>query len=323
MKCISTLAIVLVAAGCASPAPLRFGLFSDLAYRPQEEPLLENVFDDLNRARLDFVVHLGDLGAPTYGSCTNELWAKRRARFEASVHPLVYTPGDNEWTDCHEGNKITGFDPLERLASLREFFFAAEGSMGRRTIPLVRQSTDPAFARYRENARWSAGGVTFITLHVVGSNNGLGISSALDDEHADRMRANVAWLAAGFAAAKAAGSRAVMVLQQANIFPEVTPFPGKTGSGTAAVREALEREVLAFGKPVVLAHGDSHYFRVDKPLGRRFGVASIANFTRVETFGSATHHWVEVTVERDDPNIFTFRPRIVEANVSPPSRRSP
>ena len=43
---------------------------------------------------------------------------------------------------------------------------------------------------------------------------------------------------------------------------------------------ALEKETLAFGKPVVYVHGDSHIFRVDKPLfgstSRRF----IENFTQ-------------------------------------------
>ena len=29
---------------------------------------------------------------------------------------------------------------------------------------------------------------------------------------------------------------------------------------------ALEKETVAFGKPVVYVHGDTHIFRVDKPL---------------------------------------------------------
>ena len=72
---------------------------------------------------------------------------------------------------------------------------------------------------------------------------------------------------------------------------------------------------IAFGKTVVLVHGDSHYFRIDKPLGRRPNVAAIENFTRVETFGQPNHHWLHVTVDPDDPNVFTFRQRIVTANI--------
>lgn len=311
MKRIALVCLLLLVAGCSAPQAFRFGLFGDLAYRPHEEALLEHVFDDLNRASLDFVVHLGDLGAPSQGSCTDRLWERRRARFAASVHPLVYTPGDNEWTDCHPGHQLD-FDPLERLESLRRFFFATERSFGERSFVLERQEG------YRENARWTHRGITFVTLHVVGSNNGLGISAALDAEHAERMRANLAWMRAGFAAARA--SRAIVLLQQANIFPEVTPFPGRSGTGTAELRAALEQEVLAYGKPVLLAHGDSHYFRVDKPLGRKFGTASIMHFTRVETFGSASHHWVEVSVDAADPDVFTIRPRTVAANLAPATR---
>lgn len=41
---------------------------------------------------------------------------------------------------------------------------------------------------------------------------------------------------------------------------------------------------IAFGKPVAYVHGDSHYFRIDKPLLDANGIRAL-NFTRVETFG--------------------------------------
>jgi hypothetical protein len=293
-----------------------FGLFGDLAYRPEQEPLLVNVLTNLNAASLEFVVHVGDLGSPRY-SCSNDLWARRRSQFEASAHPLIYTPGDNEWTDCHDKQGVPGGDPLERLSSLRAFFFQGEHSFGQRTIAVTRQSqtADPVLKKYRENARWTRGEVTFLTLHVVGSNNGLGFSTASDAEYAERNRANMMWLREGFAAAQANNSRAIMIIQQANIFPEALPFPGKLATGFAELRTLLEKETIAFGKTVVLVHGDSHYFRIDKPLGRRPNVAAIENFTRVETFGQPNHHWLHVTVDPADPNVFTFRQRIVVPNI--------
>jgi hypothetical protein len=313
-----------ILAGCATDGGLAnradvfaFGLFGDLAYRPEQEPLLENVLTDLNAASLEFVVHVGDLGAPRYGSCSNELWARRRTQFEASAHPLIYTPGDNEWTDCHDKQGVPGGDPLERLSSLRAFFFQGEHSLGRSTIALTRQSrtADPMLTKYRENVRWTRGDVTFMTLHVVGSNNGIGFSAASDAEHAERNRANMIWLREGFAAARANKSRAIMIIQQANIFPEIPPFPGKLATGSSELRALLENETIAFGKTVVLVHGDSHYFRIDKPLGRRPNVTAIENFTRVETFGQPNHHWLHVTVDPADPNVFTFRQRIVLPNI--------
>src|SRR5947207_83839 len=80
-----------------------------------------------------------------------------------------------------------------------------------------------------------------------------------DAEYAARNAADIAWLRQGFAAARA--SRGLMIIQQANIFPEFPPFPGgkpQEPSGFTELRAALEQEATAFGKPIVLVHGDSH-----------------------------------------------------------------
>lgn len=318
----TALSTAIVAQERASPE-FTFGLISDLGYGPAQEPLLENVFVELNRTPLAFVVHVGDLGLPRGGSCTDELWAHRLAQFRASINPLIYIPGDNEWADCHEKAGAPGFDPLERLVKLRALFFSSEQSFGQRSIPLIRQSqsADPKLAKYRENARWDLGNITFLTLHVVGSNNGLGRAPDGDAEFTERNNADLAWLHEGFAHAKTSNSRAIMILQQANIFPEFSPFPGdatKTPSGFTELRVALAREAVAFGKPVVLVHGDSHYFRIDKPYMRLRSnpdEPAIENFTRVDTFGTPHHHWIQVMVEATEPNVFTFRPRIVAPNV--------
>jgi hypothetical protein len=62
-----------------------------------------------------------------------------------------------------------------------------------------------------------------------------------------------------------------------------------------------------------MVHGDSHYFKVDKPLnGPNGGV--LANFMQVETFGARNTHWVSARIDPDDPNLFVFEPRIVSVN---------
>ena len=298
---------------------ISFGLFGDLAYVPAREPQMQAVLDEMSRTPLAFVVHVGDLGSPRTGSCTDALWQRRLAQFRASANPLIYTPGDNEWTDCHDAQGVPGADPLERLDSLRRAFFAGDQSLGQRTLPLVRQSAgDARFAQYRENVRWQLAGVTFLTIHVVGSNNGRGRTQLGDAEYAERTAANIAWLAAGFAEAKAQGSRAVMILQQANMFPGLTPFPDEGNgkeSGFDELRSALATQAAAFVRPVVLVHGDTHYFRVDKPfMVRRGSDPVVPNLTRLETFGDPFHHWVQVDVETGNPSVFTFRERIVPAN---------
>jgi len=300
---------------------LTIGLIGDLGYRPSEERLLQNVLEDLNRNELAFVVHVGDLSSPSY-SCTDETVARRFAQFNASAHPFVYIPGDNDWTDCHDARGIKGGNPLERLAHLRTVFFKSEQSLGQRTIALIRQSQKPDFRTYRENVRWAAGGVTFLTLHIPGSNNGLGRSSVGDEEYAERNKANLTWLHEGFEYAKVNNSRGIMILQQANIFPEYPPAdrsPEKGPNGYTDIRTVLEQEAITFEKPVALVHGDTHFFRTDKPLFATVegkpAVTSVENFTRLETFGTPNHHWVEVRIDPDDPNVFSIRQRIVAANV--------
>jgi hypothetical protein len=78
---------------------------------------------------------------------------------------------------------------------------------------------------------------------------------------------------------------------------------------------ALEKETVAFGKPVVYVHGDTHIFRVDKPLVGSISRRSIENFTRVATFGYPDTHWVRAIVDPKDPQVFSFRHEIVRENL--------
>jgi len=103
-------------AGGAEPQGFQFAVIGDLGYDANEEPLLANVLEDLNGAKLDLVFHLGDLSSPAF-ACTDEHQSKRLAQFQASVHPFIYTPGDNDWTDCHPARAIQA--KLIRLNALR------------------------------------------------------------------------------------------------------------------------------------------------------------------------------------------------------------
>ena len=149
----------------AGPAALAqswtFGLFGDLAYQSDRETLMQNVVDDMNRTPMNFVAHVGDLGSPRQGSCSDALVMKRFEQFNTATNPTIYTPGDNEWADCHDDQGVKGGNPAERLAKLRATFFQGDETLGKRKFPLLRQSSDPKFAKYRENVRWDMGVVTF------------------------------------------------------------------------------------------------------------------------------------------------------------------
>jgi len=271
---------------------------------------------------------VGDIGSPPYNSCKNETYDKRREEFNASRHPLIYTPGDNEWTDCHQGGVP---DSLERLAKVREVFFQDEQSLGKRKIALIRQSNDARHAEYRENVRWTQGGVLFVTVHNVGSNNNLARTAEMDVEYAKRNAVNIEWLRQAFQHARQSGSKGIMILTQANPYFEagwparrrgslgIAPPNAKRPSGHVEFVNALAREVLAYDKPVAYVHGDTHYFRVDKPLivdnkkgGNRGTV--LEHFTRVELFGYPEAHWVRATVDPDSAHVFSFTPEMVREN---------
>ena len=296
----------------ASGRPFDVALIGDIPYNALQEVQTARLFGELDREKLAFITHDGDIKSGS-SACTNDVYQKEFRRFEASKNPLVYTPGDNEWTDCHRPPNPTPeeADPLNRLAYLRGVFFPDGDSLGRKEIPLQRQNDD-----YPENARWQRGGVTFATLHVVGSNNNrpttLPDGSVIgdEDEYQARNAANLEWLADTFDEAEKDRSPAVMLVIQANPFEEDTAQP----SGFSDFKAALEEEVTAFGKPVVLVHGDSHTFRIDKPV---ISEKRPLNFTRVETFGNPDVHWVRATVDPRDEEVFSFEPELIEENVAP------
>jgi len=288
------------------------GLIGDIPYNALQEEQTARLFQELDSEKLAFIAHDGDIKSGS-SACTDDVYQREFRRFEGSDNPLVYTPGDNEWTDCHRPPNPTPeeADPLNRLALVRATFFADNGSLGEREIALQRQS-----AEYPENARWSRGGVTFATLHVVGSNNNRpttlpdGTVVGNEAEYEARNAANISWMRETFDAAKANGSPGVMLVIQANPFEEDTATP----SGFTEFKVALEEEVTAFDGPVVLVHGDSHTFRIDKPV---ISETRPLNFTRVETFGSPDVHWVRATVDPRDEEVFSFEPEIIEENVAP------
>jgi hypothetical protein len=331
-------ALLSLVLGCAGARPageagtgrFEFALIGDQQYNEESEAQFPRLMAAVDRSSVAFVVHVGDFKAGTSMPCTDELFESRKRQFDASRHPFIFTPGDNDWTDCH--NEQAGkYEPIERLGKLRAVFFAEGRSLGRRKLALQGQADDTRYAKFRENVRWAHGSVLFATIHMVGDNNNLGRTSAQDVEYRERDAANLAWLRDVFAAAKREESRAVALFTQANPrfergYPAgrvrslgIRPGP-TTASGFAAFLTTLEAEVVAFGKPVALLHGDTHYFRVDKPLFRTGAEGpgdrgrQIENFTRVESFGFPEAHWIRVIVDPNDPGVFTFREEIVAAN---------
>ncbi len=285
-----------------------FALIGDVPYSEEDATnAFPNLIAEINRARLAFVVHDGDIKSGA-SPCSDELLLRCHRQFQTFTHPLIYIFGDNEWTDC--GRVQTNrFDPVERLDKLREVFTRGDRSLGKRTLPLSRQSDDPRFPKFRENVRWTQGDVLFVGLNVPGDSNNFG-----QTEYASRNSANLAWLKESFALATERQLRGLMVIMQANPHFDL-PATNRLRAGFNDLLALLEKETTAFHKPVVLVHGDTHNFRIDKPLYGSRSKRRLENFTRVETFGNPDVHWLRVTVDPADPSLFTFRQQIVEKNL--------
>lgn len=289
--------------------PVSFGLFGDTPYSQRERERLPELMAEMDREDLAFVVHDGDIKSG--GSvCSDEVLRDILGVFQASRHPLVFVPGDNEWTDCHRSNNGS-YDPLERLGKLRELFFAGDMALGQRPMPLVRQSSDPVFASYRENVRWEAGGALFVGLNLPGSENnyhGSTRGGGPVPEFLERSVANRDWLAQAFALARTKKLAGIMIVIQAN--PELEAFSaGHTRPGYREFLTQLRAETQAFAGQVVLVHGDTHWQKIDQPMLDSTGKEWVKNFTRVETFGSPFMGWIKVTVDATDPQVFRFSPR--------------
>lgn len=305
MRPIAAIALALAAWLAHADDRFSFAALGDTPYFPHEVLALPRLLASLGDAGVAFAVHVGDLKSGS-SPCSNELLAERKAMLDTAPVALVYVPGDNDWTDCHR-EAAGSFDPIERLGHLRELFFGSEASLGRQPLALARQSADPRFAAFRENARWTKGGIVFVTLNVPGSNNNLGRTRAGDAEHAERMAANREWLALAARHAAAPGMRGLVVFAHGD--PRFGAPPRRTDA-YGGFRDSLREAVTRLGKPVLLVHGDGHRYRVDQPLRDPKTGLVLPNFTRVEVFGSPTVNWVRIEVDPAAERLFAISPGI-------------
>ncbi|MBP6636984.1 MAG: hypothetical protein KA806_03745 [Sulfuritalea sp.] len=309
MKLLAALILAMLMAAPSHAQRVSFGLFGDTPYNAWERRHLPELIAEMDGEDLAFVIHDGDIKSGS-SECSDTAFLDVLGAFRQSMHPLIYVPGDNEWTDCHRRSN-GAYDPLERLAKLRELFFADAHALGRRKLVLERQSNDPAFAAYRENVRWEAGGVLFVGLNLPGSANNFhgakgGGPSA---DYLARGKANHAWLAQAFALARDRRLAGLLLVIQANPGFHAANA-GRPATGFADFLDQLRRETMRFAGQVVLVHGDTHQHRIDQPMEDPESGAPIKNFTRVETFGSPSFGWIKASVDPANPRLFRFEPRI-------------
>lgn len=275
---------------------LQFGLFGDTPYSDFERRQLPVQLTEMGQENLAFVVHDGDI-KNGQSRCDDSLYQDIYGAFQQSPLPLIYVPGDNEWTDCPRPT-AGGFDQQERLDYLRSVFFKNNQSLGQQTILLERQQGFP------ENVRWVAGPVQFVALNMPGYDNNIRQLK----EYAPRNQANLQWLEQAFLQAREKQLKGLVLIIQANPWIEADN-EGATKPGFKDFFEQLRRETDGFPGQVVLVHGDTHSMQINKPLRDRKTRKVIENFTRVETYGAPFLGWVRGIVDDADPKLFRFEPR--------------
>ena len=286
----------------AQSKKFEFIAFGDMPYRlPDDYARFENLIKEVNKEKPVFSVHVGDFKS---GStvCSDEYFNKIFTYFESFSRPLIYTPGDNEWTDCNR-ESAGKYDPLERLALLRKMFFKEPKSLGQKKIPLSTQGSNPEFAKYVENLAWEHGGIQFATIHLVGTNNNF--KGTDNTEFIEREKANLAWLDEIYA--RASDKAGLVMFTQADMFYSRTISPAYQ-----KIIDKLSQLSRQYGKPVLWVNGESHRFIVDKPLLNPDRRSTILNFTRLQVFGDADVATVHVTVDPRSKELFTIRQMLME-----------
>lgn len=276
----------------------RFAVIGDTPYNDHEVAQLPRLLDEIAAQHPAFIVHAGDF-KDSRMVCSDQTFRARRDLLDASPLPLIYVPGDNEWTDCRQlvaGN----FDPLERLQKLRELFFAEPRSLGRSRLSVEQQP-----GSHPEHLRWQLGPLLFVSLNVPGPNNNYGMENTPSDEFLVRNRSVVDWLRQAFARARHGQLAGVVIVMQAN--PSFKHHAaGLTHAGFRELLDTLTAETIAFPGQVLLIHGDTHWQRIDQPLRHPTTRQPLTNFTRLETFGYPFMGWVKVIVDDQQPQLFRF-----------------
>ncbi len=323
-----TVALLALGLNGALAQSFSFGVWGDMPYvRSGDEPKMPALLQSINRSDIAFSIYDGDFkdgGSP----CTDDSYTAALAMFGQLKKPVVFVPGDNEWTDCHRLNN-GGYDGLERLAYLRRTMFPTPLSLGQRKLALTHQGLPGE--KFYENTRFSYRRIVFVGLNMPGSNN----NKVIDDqdcsvgsartaqqceagnaEYLERDAANVVWMQQAFAQAKSQKSPGIVLVVQADPGFDLPETPGidesqaPRFSGYTHFMGKLIEQTEQFQGQVLFVHGDTHFFKFDKPLYNPTKL--LPNFTRLQTFGSPLIHWARVKVDPATAHVFTVNPVIVK-----------
>jgi hypothetical protein len=305
--------ILFTSASSARADTFSFVALGDLPYGTDETAGVKyrQLITQINALNPEFSIHVGDFKAGS-AVCSDEEFERQRKHLDLFKGALIYTPGDNDWTDC--GRKNNGsYDPLERLAKLRVQFFKPDTSLGQKPLPVVTQAkVMPEYSTYIENQRWQFAKTLFTTLHIVGSDNRFAPNNVdAEKEFRARDQANVAWIKETFRIATSQNLQTLVFAFQADVIREMSgtgALPDKTG-----YHASIERTLLPLAKEfkgsVLIVHGDSHKFEFDQAF--LLGSQVLKNVYRLEVPGAKTTGAVSIKIEEENAMPFSVKEFIV------------
>jgi hypothetical protein len=309
------------ASASSSPAPgaLTLAVYGDAPYgtSPTDTSQVVATPGFVNSINADpevgLVAHVGDIHSGKQ-YCTQKYDESVANLWKQYQDPLVYTPGDNEWTDCHKvaegGGKYNpttqqidyvtdpatgqpvdyaGGDPVANLKLVRSLYFPRPGeTLGGGNMQVLSQAQvydqeHPTDRQFVENVIFQRKDTLFVTLNMPGgSNNDSDIwygaptmSAAQSQEIAERTGADLRWLDRAFAQAREDHVGSVVILQQADMWDVDGSSPAHL-TGYEPFVSSIAAHTKAFGKPVLLFNGDSHVYRSDNPLSPTAGCTTEA-----------------------------------------------
>jgi len=296
--------------------PFTYAVIGDFPYGAVKRSEMPFLVDLINAdPDVERVLHAGDIKSGSNSDCSNAYFDDIRGQFDRFQDPLVYTPGDNEWTDCHVTFKNNGlYTPTERLARVRQVFFPVPGrTLGVNSRRVVSQAqVDPANGAYLENTMWKRSNVVFASINITGSDNDKAPWTSTPvqagelradfasypsqaEEQASRTRATRAWIDRTFTLATREHAPAVVLLFQADMWDGTLANRTTTIDGYDDIVIQIGTLAAKFGRPVLLLMGDSHVFRVDQPYSPSSPLFELhpntpvaPNVTRLVTNGSSS-----------------------------------
>ncbi|QWE08043.1 hypothetical protein [Polynucleobacter ibericus] len=288
-----------------------------MPYRlPDDYLRYERLISEINQKKPSFSIFIGDTKSGST-PCSDEYNQKVKSYFNQFISPLIYSVGDNEWTDCHR--PLAGsYDPIERLNTLRSEFFNSQKSFGKQKISLTRQSdTNSRYQKFVENAYWIKNQFLFVSIHIPGSNNNFEADERSKAEYEERNRANLEWIENAFALASSKGYLGIIFSYQADMFYTAAQAIN-ADSGYRDTLHSLSKNAQEFKKPILLIHGDSHRLILDQPLKTINQKQILENVLRLQIMGAEQVQAVEIQVDPKSEQPFSFTPILLRQNMNQP-----